>query len=221
MNWPRYAVEYGEIVAITLMMISVMGAIAIVLRGFQARRLRRNMLSGGGIVLCSLCIFASLQYMRIAPQKMVPLKPVFQGIGQRAPDLVYLSLQDGSRHHVAELAGKVVVLNVWATSCPASQAELPDLNRLQQAYGDRLVVLTITDEDADTVEKYTPLATMIVRKGLVRPGTDEGLFVPPDVARPVTHIIDANGVLRETLVGQQSFQQFETQVIRYLLPPQS
>jgi len=218
MNWPRYVVEYGEIAAITLMMVSLVGALAIVVRGFQAGRWYRNVLSGAGVVVCSLCMFVSLHYMRIAPQKIMPLKPVFRGIGQRAPDLAYVSLQDGSKHHVAELAGKLVVLNVWSTSSAASQAELVDLNRLQQAYGDRVVVLAITDEDTETIEKYAPLASMIVRKGRVPPGTDGGLFVSADVARPVTHIIDANGVLRETLIGKQSFQQFETEVVRYLAP---
>lgn len=220
MNWSRYVVEYGEIIAITLLTASLVGALAIVLRGFQPQRWVRNVSSGVGLLLCSLFMFASLQFMRIAPQKMVPLKPVFRGIGQRAPDLVYTSLQDGAKHHVSDLAGKMVVLNIWATWCQACESELPDLNRLQQAYGDHLVVLTITDEDPATIAKYAPLAAMIVQKGRVAPGADGGLFVRSDVARPVTHIIDSNGVLRETLIGQKSFQQFETEVLRYL-PPHS
>ncbi len=218
MNWPRYVAEYGDIVAITLSMASLVMAVAIVLRGFQAGRLRRNVLSGAGLVLCSVVMISSLKFMQIAPQKITPLKPVLRGIGQAAPDLVYTSLQDGTKHHVSELHGKLVVLNLWATSCASCQAEMPALNRLQQAYGDRLVVLAITDEDPAAVAGYAPLAHMVVRKGCVAPGSDGGLFVRPDVARPVTHIIDHNGVLRETLIGQHSFQQFETEVLRYLPP---
>ncbi len=216
MNWPRYVVQYGDIVAITTLMLSIVVALAIVLRGFQAQRAMRNVLCGAGILLCSLSMFVSLQYLRIAPQKMSPLKPVFRGIGQRAPDFDYTSLQDGRNHRISELSGKVVVLNMWATWCAACRTEMPDLNRLQQAYGDHLVVLTITDEDPETIAKFEPLTRMSVLKGWVRPGAEGGLFVRPDVARPVTHIIDSNGILRDTLIGQQTFDQFETKVLPYL-----
>ena len=216
MNWPRYVVQYGDIVAITTLMLSIVTALAIVLRGFQAQRVMRNVLCGAGILLCSLFMFVSLKYLRIAPQKTAPLKPVFRGTGQRAPDLDYTSLQDGRPHRISELVGKVVVLNIWATWCTACRTEMPDLNRLQQAYGDHLVVLTITDEDPETVANFEPLTRMSVLKGWVHPGAEGGLFVRPDVARPVTHIIDANGVLRDTLIGQQTFEQFETKVLPYL-----
>jgi len=218
MNWPRYVVEYGDVIAVTLMMASVFGAMLIVLRGFQTNRLFRNLLSGVGIVACCLCLFASLQYIRIAPQKMKPLKPVFNAVGQRAPDLVYISINDGSIHRLSEFAGKVVVLNIWATWCAPCQDELPDLNRLQQAYGDRLVVLTLTDEDQETIINSNLLSTLVVFKGRVKPGTEDGLFVRPDVARPVTHIIDSKGILRNTFVGQQTFSQFESEVVPYLSP---
>jgi thiol-disulfide isomerase/thioredoxin len=217
MNWPRYVVEYGDIVAITLLMGSVIAALAIVLRGFQAKHLRRNFLSALGMVVCCLSVFVALKYMRIAPQKMAPLKPVFRRIGQPAPDLAYTSLTDNSTHHLSEFNGKLVVLNIWATWCAACQSEMPDLNRLQQAYGDRVVVLTITDEDAATVAVYKPLATMSMVKGRVTE-PNGGLYVRPDVVRPLTHIIDSRGVLRETLIGQQSYQQFQTEVVRYLAP---
>lgn len=218
MNWPRYVVEYGDIVAITLLMGSVVAALAIVLRGFQAQRWVRNALSAAGIVLCSLCVFASLQYMRIAPRKMAPLKPVFRGVGQRAPDLVFTSLTDNSTHHLSEFNGKLVILNIWATWCSACRNEMPDLDRIQKAYGDRIVVLAITDEDPDTIARFQPLAAMLLHKGRVLSSAENGLYVRPDVVRPLTHVIDSQGTLRETLIGQQSFEQFQTEVVRYLSP---
>lgn len=218
MNWPRFVVEYGDIIAITMLMGSLIGALVIVLRGFQAQRLLRNVLSGLGVLLCSLCMFSSLRYMRTASGKTAPLKQVFRNVGQPAPDLAYWSLNDDSTHHLSDFSGKLVVLNIWATWSPACRAELSDLNRLQEAYGDRVVVLTISDEDADTISKYEPLATTILRKGRVHSGSSAGLYISPDVARPVTHIIDAHGILRKTLLGPQSFEQLETETVRYLAP---
>jgi hypothetical protein len=35
------------------------------------------------------------------------------------------------------------------------------------------------------------------------------LCIQPDVARPATHIIDRNGILRETLIAGQSYESFD------------
>lgn len=220
MNWPKYVVEYGDIVAITFLMASVVGALAIVLRGFQAQRWMRNLLCAAGTVLCCLFMFVSLQYLRVAPQKMAPLKPLFKSAGQPAPDLIYTSLADNSTHRLSEFNGKVVLVNIWATWCAACRSEMQDLNRLQQTYPDRLVVLTITDEDPVTIARYESLSQLQLRQGRVPPETSSALYVRPDVVRPLTHIIDPQGVLRETLIGQQSFEQFQTKIVRYL-PPSS
>lgn len=218
MNWAKYVVEYGDMVTIMLLMLSLIGALAIVLRGFQAQRMRRNVLSISGLVLCSVCIFGSLRYMRTLAPKMESLKPLFRGEGQTVPDMVFTSLSDNSTHHLAEFNGKVVVLNFFATWCAACRGEMPDLQRLQQAFGDRVVVLEITDEDAEAVASYKPMATMNLIKGRMWAATGGELYVKPEVVRPVTHIIDTNGVLRDTLIGQQSYQQFSTEVVRYLIP---
>jgi len=220
MNWPRYVVEYGDIVAITLLMVSVIGALAIVVRGFQAQRWMRNGVSAAGIVLCSLCMIASLEYMRVAPKKVAPLKSVFRSAGRQAPDLAFISLADNSTHHLSEFNGKLVLLNIWATWCEACRSEMPDLDRIQKAYGDRIVVLTVSDEDAGTLARFKPLATMTMHQGRVAASAESGLYVRPDVVRPLTHIIDSQGILRETLIGPHSFEQFQTEVVRYL-PPRS
>jgi len=217
MNWARFVVEYGDIIAITILTVSLIGALVIVLRGFQAQRMGRNLVSVIGIVLCSVGILLSLRFMQSTAPKTASLKQVLRNVGHPAPDLTYLSLLDDSTHHVSDFGGKLVVLNLWSTSSPACRAEMTDLNRLQQAYGDRLVVLTLSDEDPETIKKFEPLAESVVRKGWVQPGSNSGLYVSPE-ARPVTHIIDSHGILRETLLGRQSFEQFETEVVRYLDP---
>ena len=217
MNWPKYLIEYGDTAAILILMTSLACAIGIVLRGFQSQHLRRNLASVFGIAVCCLFLFASLQYLRIAPKKIQPLKPVFQAEGQPAPDLVYTSLDSNTTHHLSELAGKVVVLNIWATWCAACKGEMPDLDRLQQMYRGRgVVVLTITDEDAATVSRYKAIADLTVLKGHVAETSTSGLYIRPDIARPVTHIIDAHGILRQTLIGRQSLQQFQTEIAPYL-----
>ncbi|ESQ15192.1 MAG TPA: TlpA family protein disulfide reductase [Chromatiaceae bacterium] len=52
-------------------------------------------------------------------------------------------------------AGKVVVLNFWATWCPACLREMPMLVRLQEANpGDRLQVVGIAIDDIASVRRF-------------------------------------------------------------------
>ena len=53
-------------------------------------------------------------------------------------------LADGTRLKLADLRGKVVVINIWATWCAPCRAEIPLLNAYyRHHYGDGLVVIGI------------------------------------------------------------------------------
>jgi thiol-disulfide isomerase/thioredoxin len=63
---------------------------------------------------------------------------------------------DGSDVSSADWAGKVVIVNFWATWCPPCRAEIPDLIALQNRYKDQLVIIGISDDDdpPETVKKW-------------------------------------------------------------------
>ncbi len=74
--------------------------------------------------------------------------------GQQAPEMT-IDLGDGSTYQLkdldgnpvrlADLRGKVVFLNFWATWCEPCREEMPSMERLHRAYKDRgLVVLAIS-----------------------------------------------------------------------------
>ncbi|MGD0793185.1 MAG: TlpA disulfide reductase family protein [Terriglobales bacterium] len=55
----------------------------------------------------------------------------------------------------AELRGKVVLVNFWATWCPPCRKEMPDLETLYERFESKgLVVLGISDEEAAKVEPF-------------------------------------------------------------------
>ena len=60
--------------------------------------------------------------------------------GQPAP---VFALRDdrGAPASLQRYRGKIVVMNLWASWCPPCRAEMPDLERLEQAYGPRGVVV--------------------------------------------------------------------------------
>src|SRR5689334_6640301 len=55
------------------------------------------------------------------------------------PDVKYIDTT-GKAYTAADLAGKVVVVNFWATWCHPCQQEIPDLSKLYEKYKSQGVV---------------------------------------------------------------------------------
>ena len=77
---------------------------------------------------------------------LVPLP----ALAQKAPDFTLNGL-DGKAIRLSDVgAGKVVLLNFWATWCVPCVKELPHLQRLQDLYGSRgLQVLAVSTDGPD------------------------------------------------------------------------
>ena len=54
-----------------------------------------------------------------------------------------------------DLKGKAAIVEFWATWCPPCRASIPHLNEINKKFKDKgLVVVGITDEKKETVEKF-------------------------------------------------------------------
>jgi len=216
MNWPKLIVEYGQAAAWTTIVLSALAILFIVTRA--QRTLPRKLLS---LVACLTAVFVAYQsigFLRWATTKVNPLKPVFRDANQIAPEFEFKLVADESPRSLADYRGKVVVLNLWATWCPLCLEEMPMLERLQQRYAkDGLVVIAISDEPNEQQAKFPEFAAMPFVKGRIdQRSRVAGLYIQPDVARPVTHIIDRDGILRDTLIAGQSYESFERSIKPYL-----
>jgi cytochrome c biogenesis protein CcmG/thiol:disulfide interchange protein DsbE len=128
--------------------------------------------------------------------------------GKKAED--FAMQVDGKPLHLADLKGKVVVLNFWATWCPPCVEETPALNQLQQYITARngVVVGVAADEDQATYEKFLrdKRITFLTYRD---PGTQE--HHSPIAAEygtsmyPETYIIDRKGVIVRKIIGPQDW----------------
>ena len=121
--------------------------------------------------------------------------------GSPAPSLKAKTL-DGDRLSLADLRGKVVLVNFWATWCPPCVAEMPSLERLHRTLSpEGLAVVTVsTDEDQAELRKF------VAQHGLTLPVLmDPGGRVAGGDSRttpyPETFLLDRQGRILRHVVG--------------------
>jgi cytochrome c biogenesis protein CcmG/thiol:disulfide interchange protein DsbE len=91
-------------------------------------------------------------------------------------------------------AGKVVLIDFWATWCPPCRKAIPELNGLQAKFKDDLVVIGVGNEPAEKIKAFT--ATTKVQYAL---STDEKETMNKSVGvKGIPHvlIISTDGVVR-------------------------
>jgi thiol-disulfide isomerase/thioredoxin len=209
MNVPRLVVTYGPPAAWAVLALAALLFVRAALRG---RGYAPRGFAGWSswFFAVALAVVAT-RFLLWSGEKCAPLAPVFRQTGEPAAALVFRGTEDGVQHTLADYRGKVVVLNFWATWCVPCRGELPALERLQRKYGPSgLVVIAVSDESVEALRRFPGFSGLNVVKGIVDPSSaSPALYVQARVARPVTHIIDRAGVLRETVIQAQSYAGFE------------
>jgi thiol-disulfide isomerase/thioredoxin len=86
--------------------------------------------------------------------RAVPMAMLLPTLDARAPELSYVDTE-GRKRNLAELQGKVVLLNFWATWCVPCRREMPMLSKMQREHGDQgLVVLYVSLEEPAVLEPF-------------------------------------------------------------------
>src|SRR4051812_8409187 len=98
--------------------------------------MKNHLLSIAALILACSCLYAS-------------------EVGDRLTDFTLRNLEG---HEVSwhEFQGKIVVLNLWMTTCPPCKKEMPMLQQLQNKYASRGVVVVgiSADDKASTAASF-------------------------------------------------------------------
>ena len=110
------------------------------------------------------------------------------------------TLTDGSEFTLSDHEGKVILLNFWATWCGPCVGEMPAFEKLQETYGEDLVLLAVNGgEDEETVKAF------LEENGYTFPVALDPDYAVSDLyptdGIPYTVIIGTDGKVAATQVG--------------------
>jgi thiol-disulfide isomerase/thioredoxin len=118
---------------------------------------------------------------------------------RKAPDFALPDL-DGKVVHLSDSAGKVRLVNFWATWCAPCREEIPTFKEFYGKYEGRgFTILAISDEGADVI------APFVKENGILYPnlvGNDEiGEKFGGLVGYPTTFLVDGEGKILDSFIG--------------------
>ncbi len=141
---------------------------------------------------------------------------VFQSLDLPAPTWTAKNVAGGELHS-ADLRGKVLVIDFWATWCPPCRAEIPDYIKLQDKYRQRgiaFVGIAADEAGPEVVAKFGK--SMGINYPLVM-YTEQLIAAFGGVeALPTTFVIDRKGRVRFKKVGTAPVEDWERVLAKVL-----
>jgi thiol-disulfide isomerase/thioredoxin len=121
-------------------------------------------------------------------------------VGKPAPDFE-LELLGGTRFHLAQNKGKVVILDFWATWCGPCLQAMPQVERVANELRDRNVLLVAVNlqEDAKQITSMLERHKLQPTVALDRDGAVADKYAANAI--PQTVVIDRNGTIARLFVG--------------------
>lgn len=134
---------------------------------------------------------------------------------QAVPDYVFKNA-DGGDVRLADFAGKVTVVNLWATWCAPCKIEMPTLAALADHYKERddFAVVTVSMD----VEKTADEARAFIAENApldfyIDPKFQLAFEFPGKGAMPQTILLDRKGRVRAVLTGEADWASAEAKAL--------
>ena len=123
--------------------------------------------------------------------------------------------RDQYGHKVAaeRIEGRWLIINYWAEWCAPCRSEIPQLNALSAALQtEAVVVLGVNYDGLQGDELARAARQMGIEFTVLAENPAQRYQLPASAALPVTFIIDAQGKVRERLLGEQSAEGLQSRL---------
>ena len=169
------------------------------------------------IKIATVAVMAAVLVGALVYFNFIHENPPTAEIGNAVGDECYsmdLELIDGSGTvNIADLRGKVVVINFWGTWCGPCKAELPHFNQVASEYEGEVVILTVHTSYGDGAveyveENYPDTSIVWVYDTPLNDYADTYYTTLGGKASyPMTLVLDADGVITFTREGSMSHEE--------------
>ena len=107
----------------------------------------------------------------------------------------------GETIRMSDLTGKVVLVNFWATWCGPCREEIPFLVQLAKQYPEQLLIIGVSEDEADTEMVSAFTQQYGVNYPIVMSTPDIKRAFPGVFALPTSFVVDTQGQIVQTHVG--------------------
>ena len=139
---------------------------------------------------------------------------------QPAPGVTFTSLQ-GDKLSTADLRGRVVLVNFWATDCVTCIREMPSLAQTYGKYrgqGFEMIAVAMSYDPPNYVIHYTEKNALPFKVAL-DPLGEIGKAFGDVKATPTTILIDKRGNIVSRILGEPDFAKLDELIERKLAEP--
>ena len=189
---------------------------SIALKGKSFIRLKDGLL---GLLIIVALILLVLRFQKMGnPQQEINFNQLKPKEGYLAPKFTLRNLR-GNLEGLDDHAGKVIVVNFWATWCAPCVKEMPSFETLYRRFRSQgLTVLAVSlDKDGSSkVQDYVDKFKLSFPVLLDTEGIAEKLY--PSFTIPFTYVIDKQGRVAASIDGAKDWESPETfKAVEYLL----
>ena len=188
------------------------------LKGKSFIRLKDGLL---GLLIIVALILLVLRFQKMGnPQQEINFNQLKPKEGYLAPKFTLRNLR-GNLEGLDDHAGKVIVVNFWATWCAPCVKEMPSFETLYRRFRSQgLTVLAVSlDKDRSAkVQEFVDKYKLSFPVLLDTEGVAEKLY--PSFTIPFTYVIDKQGRVAARIDGAKDWESSETfKAVEYLLKP--